>query len=56
MAELKFSSHFMSEEMVVPRNLNDFYFFDYLASDSEWNKRRFLLPKIKHHFFRFGHI
>ena len=24
MAELKFSSHFRSEEMVVPRNLNDF--------------------------------
>ena len=23
MAELKFSSHFRSEEMVVPRNLND---------------------------------
>ena len=24
MAELKFSSHFRSEEIVVPRNLNDF--------------------------------
>ena len=24
MAELKFSFHFRSEEMVVPRNLNDF--------------------------------
>ena len=45
MAELKFSSHFRSEKMVVPRNLNDFYFFDYLASDSEWHKRVFFFLK-----------
>ena len=25
MAELKFSSHFRSEEMVVPRNVNDLW-------------------------------
>ena len=57
MAELIFSSHFRSEEMVVPRNLNDFTSSTTSpAIVSGTRQRHFLLPKIKHHFFRFGHI